>query len=78
MSKKPNWKGWLTPPSVVFLLCVVFIIPGFILIPYFGIQEDEAMFATDLFAPSIAASQILIKPVLAIPTMLMSYVRCRH
>src|SRR5258708_4284976 len=50
---------------LALLLGVVFIVPGLVLIPYLGIQEDEAIFAIGLFQPDMAVARF---------TMMMSYV----
>ena len=57
------------------LLGMMFIAPGLLLIPYLGMQEDEVMFATDLFLPDMAASRFTVWPTHVVaPSMLMSYV----
>src|SRR5262249_22258078 len=57
------------------LLCVMFFLSGLILIPYLGPQEDEVMFATDLFLPNMAVARFTIWPNhLVLPSMMMSYV----
>ncbi len=55
------------------LLCAWFIAAGLVLIPYPGVQNDEALFGAGLFAPVAIEHRISIfKHV--IPTMLMSYI----
>src|SRR5437667_6881376 len=57
------------------LLGVVFLAPGLMLIPYLGVQEDEAMFAVDWFLPDMAVSRFTVWPTHVVaPSMLMSYV----
>jgi 4-amino-4-deoxy-L-arabinose transferase-like glycosyltransferase len=57
------------------LLGVVFLVPGLLLIPYLGIQEDEAIFAIGLFLPDMAVGRFTIWPTHVVaPSMLMSYV----
>ena len=57
------------------LLGMMFIVPGLLLIPYLGMQEDEVMFATDLFLPDMAVSRFIVWPTRVVaPSMLMSYV----
>jgi hypothetical protein len=58
------------------LLCAAcFLLPGLILIPYFGIQEDEVMFVVDWFLPDMAVASFKLGPMQApAPAMLMSYV----
>src|SRR5437868_15419034 len=62
--------------ATVLLLCILFVMLGLIFIPYLGIQQDEAMFATAFFLPDQAAvSHIAIARFGFIaPLMLMSYV----
>jgi len=56
------------------LLGVVFLAPGLMLIPYLGVQEDEAMFAVDLLLPDVAVSRFTVWPTHVVgPSMLMSY-----
>jgi len=57
------------------LLGVAFIVPGLLLIPYLGIQEDEAIFAIGLFQPDMAVGRFTVWPThIVAPSMLMSYV----
>ena len=59
----------------VLLPGVVFLVPGLLLIPRLGIQEDEAIFAIGLFQPDMAVGRITLWPTHVVaPFMLMSYV----
>jgi hypothetical protein len=64
----------LTTWLVALLLGVVFIVPGLILIPYLGIQEDEAIFAIGWFLPDMAVSRVTLWPTRVVaPLMHMNY-----
>src|SRR5262249_46535852 len=65
-----------TRPSrlITLLLSVVFMAPGLLLIPYLGIQEDEAIFASGWFKPDLAVSSFTLWPTHATaPLMHMNY-----
>jgi hypothetical protein len=60
---------------VAMLLGAAFVVPGLLLIPRLGIQEDEAIFAIGWFLPDMAVGRFTIWPTHAVaPSMLMSYV----
>ncbi len=60
------------PGLVVLLLAGLFVLCGWLLIPYPGIQNDEALFADAIYAPAQMPSYVSVfkKPV---ALMLMSY-----
>ena len=55
--------------------CALFLVSGFAILPYPGIQNDEALFAAPLFFPQWMIASIHIAG-LHIPTMQMSYLGC--
>ncbi len=57
--------------AVIF--CAWFLAAGFVLIPYPGIQNDEALFASGLFQPVVLEHHLSVFKH-AVPTMLMSYI----
>src|SRR5437879_4013450 len=60
---------------VALLLGIAFLVPGLLLIPRLGIQEDEAIFAIGLFQPDMAVARFTVWPTHTVaPSMLMSYV----
>lgn len=58
--------------TVVFLLAVLFLLAGLAILPYPGIQNDEALFAAAIYAPQTTGHTVKIfqRPV---TLMLMSY-----
>jgi hypothetical protein len=56
----------------VFIACSAFLLLGLTLIPYTGIQTDEAIFANPLFGPTNRDFRIILFH-LDIPLMVMSY-----
>lgn len=58
--------------SVVFLLAALFLVSGLAILPYPGIQNDEALFAAAIYAPETTGHTVKIfqRPV---ALMLMSY-----
>ncbi len=64
----PGPAVWLT-----LALCLVFVLQGLVLIPYVGIQTDEALFGSAIYQPIGVeyAARILGHTV---PTMVMSYI----
>jgi hypothetical protein len=60
------------PHLVVGFSCLAFIALGLIVLPYPGIQNDEALFAEPLYSPYLWLAKIRIFH-LTIPTMIMSY-----
>ncbi len=60
------------PPTVVSLFIVLFLLAGVAVIPYPGIQNDEALFAAGIYSPQAVRDsvQVFHRPV---ATMLMSY-----
>ena len=68
MTERKNY----IPPAVVLLFILLFLLAGLAVIPYAGIQNDEALFAAGIYPPlSIRDSmRVFHHPV---STMLMSY-----
>jgi hypothetical protein len=60
------------PPAAVLMLIVFFFLAGVVVIPYAGIQNDEALFAAGIYSPQTVRDSIRVfhRPV---ATMLMSY-----
>ncbi len=60
---------------VVAISCLIFILCGLAVLPYPGVQYDEAMFSAPLYEPRYYFSGVSILHV-RIPLMLMSYLGC--
>jgi hypothetical protein len=54
-------------------LCAVFLLQGFALIPYVGVQNDEVLFASGIYQPVASEWAVGVRGH-ALPTMEMSYV----
>ncbi len=63
----PTWR-W----AFCLAVCAIFVLPGLALLPYAGIQNDEALFSTPLYAPGLALSTVSIFRH-RVPTMILSY-----
>ena len=64
--------GRFATAMAAFLCCLVFIGLGLAVIPYPGIQNDEALFAAPLYAPKYSQAEIQIGKK-HVPIMLMTY-----
>lgn len=60
---------------VVAASCLLFLLSGLAILPYPGIQNDEALFAAALYAPKWFIASVSIGD-LSIPTMQMTYLGC--
>jgi len=60
---------------VVAACCVVFLLCGLAIVPYLGIEQDEALFAAALYAPKSYLAGITVLHA-TLPTMQMSYLGC--
>jgi len=54
-------------------LCAVFLLQGFALIPYVGVQNDEVLFASGIYQPVASEWTVAVRGH-ALPTMEMSYI----
>ncbi len=73
MTQLPNLRAALLRHWPILACLVYFCLAGALLIPYPGVENDEALFANGVYAPTLMPGQIAIFG-RTIPTMVMPYV----